>query len=102
MTDVRHVWPREPLTAERWGTYEMSVLGAGGSVGGILTDAEFAAAFVDAAVLTELLAAARAVAHALRLVERNEANVEFLLAAVRTFAVKLAAFDAAMLPDRGK
>lgn len=100
MTDMRKVWPKEPLTAVSKdagiGTVQIPVWDVAGN---LLTDDEFAAAFVDAAVLTELVDAAREWRDAGTAPEwwtgedtRYQEAFDALLAA-------LAAFDAAMLPD---
>jgi hypothetical protein len=61
VTDIRHVYPKEATEAERLnvGLWEVRHPDGGTYSGVYYNDAEFAAAFVDAAVLNELVDAAR-------------------------------------------
>lgn len=121
MTDVRHVIPRVPFAAKRY-----TRVADLGSTAPMLfawwmvtlldgtrieqSDSEFAANFFDAAVLSELVDAARV------LIGVQDAMREGLFAtdgvtryegyswisAWDALRAALAAFDAVMLPDRGK
>jgi hypothetical protein len=98
MTDSRQVYPRVPLEVEHdpeneepWLTFEPL-----GEVGHCYTDAEFAAAFIPASLVDDIISAAREADARWSECERLSAPIDPLFRALGVIRAALSAFDAAV------